>query len=118
MYKVSLLKVHCVRCNVQLYKLKKFHFLEFRPHKRFGFSNAYQALDKDSPDLNPIENCWIWMKKQLKEENNTSIPELQESIKRLWEEKMSDLTYLQSLVSSMPKRMADVIDRDGGMTKY
>ena len=72
----------------------------------------------NSPDLNPIENCWIWMKKQLREENNTSVPMLEASIARLWEEKMGDCQYLEALVNSMPRRMADVIERDGNMTKY
>ena len=31
---------------------------------------------------------------------------------------MGDSEYLQSLVASMPRRMADVIERDGGMIKY
>ena len=72
----------------------------------------------NSPDLNPIENYWTWMKVQLKEENCTSIPKLEQSIKRLWTERMSDSAYLKSLVESMPRRLEDVIERDGGMTKY
>ena len=54
----------------------------------------------------------------MKEDNNTSIPMLKESFKKLWEEKMGDCEYLESLVSSMPRRMADVIERDVSMTKY
>ena len=57
------------------------------------------------------------MKKQLKEENNTSIPMLEESFKKLWEEKIGDCEYLKSLVSSMPMRMAEVIERNGSLTK-
>ena len=95
------------------------HFLQNSPpcHKAKVVTKGFQerphiTLIKwpgKSPDLNPIENCWIWMKKQLKE-NNTSIPELEESIKRLWKEKMSDCTYLESLVRSMPRRMVNVIE--------
>ena len=58
------------------------------------------------------------MKKQLKEENNTSIPMLEESFKKMWEEKKGNSEYLETLVSSMPRRMADMIERDGSMTKY
>ena len=58
------------------------------------------------------------MKKHLKEESNTSFTEVKESIKRLWKEKMSDCTYFDSLVCSMPRRVVDVIESDGGMTNY
>ena len=37
---------------------------------------------------------------------------------RLWKEKMGDWQYLEALVNSMTMRMADVIERDGNMTKY
>ena len=57
------------------------------------------------------------MRKQLKEENNTSIPMLEESFKKLWE-KMGDYEYLESMVSSMPRMMADMIEKDRSMTKY
>ena len=40
---------------------------------------AIQLIDwpGNSPDLNPIENCWSWMKTQLQDCKATSIPELQ-----------------------------------------
>ena len=31
---------------------------------------------------------------------------------------MADSEYLEALVKNMPRRMVDVIERDGGMTKY
>ena len=58
------------------------------------------------------------MNKQLKEETNTSIPMLEESFEKLWKDKMGDCEYLGSLVSSKPRRMADMIQKDGSMTKY
>ena len=38
---------------------------------------------RNSPNLNPIENFWIWMKRKLREQNNTSIPMLEEVIRKL-----------------------------------
>merc|ERR1739842_146413 len=55
------------------------------------------------PDLNPIENCWNWMKDQLQHINVTSVPMLKEEIKKLWTERTS-LEYLRKLSDSMPKR--------------
>ena len=58
------------------------------------------------------------MNKQLKEETNTIIPMLEESFEKLWKDKMGDCEYLVSLVSSMLRRMADMIEKDGSMIKY
>ena len=75
-------------------------------------------LWRNSPDLNPIENHWIWMKKQLYSQFFTSITELKEAIKVLWFERMADSEYQRSLVESMPRRMVEVIEKGGNMTKY
>ena len=58
------------------------------------------------------------MNKQWKEENNNSTPMLEESFEKLWKDKIGDCEYLGSLVSSKPRRMADMIQKDGSMTKY
>ena len=44
----------------------------------------YSTWPGNSPDLNPIENCWNWMKDHLQEKKVTSIKNLIEEIKRLW----------------------------------
>lgn len=72
----------------------------------------------NSPDLNPIENVWAWMKQQLKESTATSLPELQREIIRLWTIRMDDSVYLRNIVESMPRRLQEVINRDGNTTKY
>ena len=48
----------------------------------------------------------------------TSIPELQCHIQELWTQRMGDSPYLRSLVESMPRRLQEVISRDGNTTKY
>ncbi len=63
----------------------------------------------NSPDLNPIENCWAWMKGELQNSKATSIPELEMEILRLWTLQMDDSDYLWSLVESMPRRLAAVL---------
>ena len=39
-------------------------------------------------------------------------------IVKLWVMKMSDERYLQSLLESMPRRLQEVIEREGDTTKY
>ena len=43
---------------------------------------------------------------------------LQKEITELWTMKMDDIPYLKALVESMPRRIEDVIRRDGNTTKY
>jgi hypothetical protein len=58
------------------------------------------------------------MKRRLKGNTNiTSLPKLQEAIKRMWELDIW-LSYFRKLSDSMPRRLQLVIDQKGEMTKY
>ena len=61
----------------------------------------------NSPDLNPIENCWSYMKRKLQGANTSSISTLKEAIKKMW-----------VLSASMPNRIKSVLQAKGGPTKY
>ena len=71
----------------------------------------------NSPDLNPIENLWKIVKNRVQ---NISRPknkeELVESLHRVWEE--IPLEFLQTLISSMPTRMKEVIDAKGSSIRF
>ena len=71
----------------------------------------------NSPDLNPIENAWNWMKVKLRESMATNMEDWKRDIVRLWVTRMDD-RYLQALVESMPRRMTQVLQKEGAMTKY
>lgn len=71
----------------------------------------------NSPDLNPIENCWNLMKDRLKDKNTISLPLLIEEIKKLWCTSLPE-GYLRKLSDSMPNRIKAVIRNKGEMTKY
>ena len=72
----------------------------------------------NSPDLNPIENVWYWMKRRIAEDPPTNMPMLKEAIIKLWTTQMQDIQYLKNLRDSMPRRIEDVISRGGSTTKY
>ena len=70
----------------------------------------------NSPDLNPIENCWHQMKVALKNKDTASVPRLKDELKNLWIN--MDKDYFLKLADSMPKRICDVLAVKGDMTKY
>ena len=70
-----------------------------------------------SPDFNPIENLWAFMKKELQNYNTTSIPQLKEALLKLWTTGLQMETLIK-FADSMPKRIQEVIARKGGCTSY
>jgi transposase len=87
--------------------------------KAFLKEKPFEVMDwpGNSPNLNPIENCWNHMKNKLKEVVISSLPKLKEAILKLWTQDLSN-EYLASLSSSMPRKIAAVISSSGDMTKY
>ena len=64
-----------------------------------------------SPDLNPIENLWYHLKKEI-----SNIKDLPEAIKKC----RNSITpaYCKKLSDSMPKRIDATIKNKGSWTKY
>lgn len=71
----------------------------------------------NSPDLNPIENCWVILKRKVAERNPTSLSDLRETIKQVW---ITEITpdYCEKLCISMPDRIQAVLEKKGFHTKY
>lgn len=69
-----------------------------------------------SPDLNPIENLWSDLKKRVETHHCKNVEELEEAVKKEWER--TDKDYCKKLVDSMPTRISQVLEYNGGATKY
>jgi hypothetical protein len=71
-----------------------------------------------SPDLNPIEHLWGYLKRRLAKHEHPSngIYKLWERIQVEWEE--IAVEECQKLIESMPRRVQAVIKAKGGYTKY
>lgn len=72
----------------------------------------------NSPDLNPIETVWAYLKKQLDLYRNKpkNMNELWEQVQDIWTNIPSE--FLQNLYESMPERMRALYNSKGGHIKY
>lgn len=70
-----------------------------------------------SPDINPIENCWVTLKKNVAKRRPSSIEALRRDILSVW---CTEITpeYCAALVHSMPERIKAVLAAKGRHTKY
>ena len=71
-----------------------------------------------SPDLNPIENCWSYLKQKIYQYDcpPKGIKELFARAETEWEGLSKE--YVANLFESMPRRMKAVIKAKGRWTKY
>jgi transposase len=69
-----------------------------------------------SPDLNPIENVWGHIKKQIARKRPRTLAELEQNLLELWNSLSKE--YLMSLVASMPKRVRLIIANNGDRIPY
>jgi len=71
-----------------------------------------------SPDFNPIEHVWNWMKDYIQSNypRDSTPAQLQEQVLEAWNAILED--FLLNLVHSMPRRMHHVFMTGGGWTRY
>ena len=65
----------------------------------------------NSPDLNPIENLWGWMKRKIYERDVHTVEQLKRAIQQVWDEVPDHI--LSKLMCSMAKRLQRVVDMQG-----
>ena len=90
-----------------------------RKVKEFLVSSHVSCLPwpGNSPDLNPIENCWKMVGVKLAAKKPRNKRELHEAIINVWNHGLTR-DFLQKLIESMPARIKAVIKAKGGTTKY
>lgn len=96
---------HTAQATIQDFKDRGVTIMEWPPY---------------SPDLNPIEMCWNWMKDYLEEKyghiEKPSRDQLRVWVKEAWDALPDDFLY--DLLVSMPDRCEAVIKANGMHTKY
>ena len=88
-------------------------------HHIFNLNNfiILENWPGNSPDINPIENCWKTVKNKVAEMKPTSYEDLKEKIKVVWVQHITP-EYCATLIHSMPRRLAAVIKAKGQQLKY
>lgn len=71
---------------------------------------------RNSPDLNPIENIWGWLKNQVNREMPKTVNTLKSCIRKHWRTLNED--FLAPYFESTPDRMRMVIENEGGVIDY
>lgn len=81
--------------------------------------NNIQLLDwpGNSPDLNPIENLWMIIKRKLAGKRFTNLAAFRTEITKVWCVEVSK-EVCERLVESMPSRISAVLKNKGYPTKY
>jgi hypothetical protein len=82
--------------------------------KQWLTENEVNIIEKwpgNSPDLNPIENVWGWMKKRIYRRDIKTLDELNHAIDEAWEAVPE--VMLTRLMAGMGKRLQKVIDNEG-----
>ena len=70
----------------------------------------------NSPDLNPIENLWAIIKRNVELRRPKNLSELEHFLGEEWRNIPNSL--LISLVNSMPQRCREVIENNGERISY
>ena len=86
----------------------------------FFKANKYDLIfwPANSPDLNPIEHLWHYVKRQLQKYKSlpSSINELWQRVQEVWNNIPIEVCH--NLVESMPQRIQAVKKAKGGHTRY
>jgi hypothetical protein len=69
-----------------------------------------------SPDLSPIENLWVWLKREVGKDMPRTIEDLRKSIRRNWERVTPE--FLQPYFDSLPRRIEELIEAKGSRLNY
>ncbi len=69
-----------------------------------------------SPDLSPIENIWCIIKRKIRQRRPQTLQQLETCIRQEWDQ--IPTPKLQTLITSMPRRLQTLLKRSGDATPW
>lgn len=81
-----------------------------------NYCNIIQSWPPNSPDLNPIENFWLLLKRSVEELEPQTIEELINVSFDTWEN--YEVDDIHNLIDSVPNRLAACINANGMQKRY
>lgn len=90
--------------------------IEEQRSKCRGTVQLLQGWPGNSPDLSPIENVWGWVDAEVAALGCKIFLEFRAAVQKTF--KNIPRRMLSNLFASMPKRMKECIDNEGGKTRY
>lgn len=86
--------------------------------KEYFEKNGIEVLEwpAQSPDLNPIEHLWALLDREIGPRSYTRDDNMKNAVLAAWSK--INPKQIQTLVESMPRRLAEVIAAKGGPTRY
>jgi transposase len=86
--------------------------------KDFFEENGINVLTwpSQSPDLNPIEHLWDYIKREVRKANPKNIKDLKAKVREIWNNVSPD--FCRKLINSMPKRVEAVVRAKGKHTEF
>lgn len=88
-------------------------WLDFVQHRALS---PVRPWSPNSPDFNVIENIFAWLKAKVEDMGPTDEQSLRDCIRTAWD--ALPLSMTETLVESMPRRLALAVKLNGGRTKY
>ena len=87
--------------------------------KYFAENNSIDHIwwPSQSPDMNPIENLWAFLKRKVAKYKPMNKRELIKVIKNVWENEIPQ-HLLEKLIFPMKNRLEDLLKAKGGNTRY
>lgn len=84
--------------------------------KKRGMVELVDPWPPNSPDLNPIENIWAWVNQKMRKKGCSSFKEFQAEL--LLTLKTIPQHVITNLYKSMPRRISQVLEKEGDKIKY